>query len=386
MSADISIVICSLNGAAGVDRCLRRLADQQTSARLEIIVVDDGSADDTAAVAARHGAIVIRHAANLGIAAARNSGIAAATAPVVAFLDDDCEPAEDWAERLLAGYDETVTGVGGTIVPCTPPGPVQRYLDRHNPLQPLELTLASSDRLLYRLRLYLQRQWRAPAAPGDSAASAAGPDPAGAAGSREVYSLVGANMSFRRDALLATGGFDDRFRFGAEEVDLCLRLRRRVRPIRLVHVDDAQMIHHFKPSLRDILRRSHAYGRGSARLYRKWPELPPTIFPGPVVVAAVLALSALYLPLLAVGLLLPLVLYPQGLRGALAGGGLTCLLDGYLQLGQETCEDFGFAEGWWLFRHLAPEPARPRQQSDEATEPTMAASSVGASRGPKCTP
>jgi glycosyltransferase involved in cell wall biosynthesis len=383
VSADLSIVICSLNGAAGVDRCLRRLAEQQTSARLEIIVVDDGSADDTSEVAARHSAIVIRHPANRGIAAARNSGIAAATAPVVAFLDDDCEPARDWAERLLAGYDEMATGVGGLIVPCTPPGPVQRYLDRHNPLQPLELSLASSDRLLYRLRLYLQRQWRGPAKRSSGAAS---PDTAGTCGTREVYSLVGANMSFRRDVLLAAGGFDERFRFAAEEVDLCLRLRRTVKSVRLVHVDDARMTHHFKPSLHDILRRSHAYGRGSARLYRKWPELPPTIFPGPLVVAAALALSPLYLPLLAVGAALPLVLYPQGLRSALTGEGLACLLDGYLQLGQETCEDFGFAEGWWLFRHLTPEPAAPRQQGDNATELTMAASSAGASRGPKCTP
>jgi GT2 family glycosyltransferase len=348
VSADLSIVICSLNGADGVHRCLHRLAEQQTSARLEIIVVDDGSADDTAAVAARHGATVIRHPVNRGIAAARNSGLAAATAPILAFLDDDCEPAADWAERLLAGYDETVTGAGGTIVPYTPPGPIQRYLDRHNPLQPLELNLASSDRLMYRLRLYLQRQWRGTQH-----------DVAGAGGSRDVYSLVGANMSFRRDALLAVGGFDERFRFGAEEVDLCLRLRRAPEFARLVHLDGAKITHHFKPSLHDILRRSHAYGRGSARLYRKWPGLPPTVFPGPFVVAAMLVVSPLYLPLLAVGLLLPLVLYPQGLRGAIAGAGPSSLLDGYLQLGQETCEDFGFAEGWWIFRHLEPEPAEP---------------------------
>jgi Glycosyl transferase family group 2 len=263
---------------------------------------------------------------------------------------------------------------------------VQRYLDRHNPLQPLELNLASGDRLLYRLRLYLQRQWRAPAATGGGATSVPGPDAAGPPGSRDVYSLVGANMSFRRDVLLAAGGFDDRFRFGAEEVDLCLRLRRAVRPVRLVHVGDARMTHHFKPSLRDIMRRSRAYGRGSARLYRKWPELPPTIFPGPVAVAAMLALSALYLPLLAVALLLPLVLYPQGLRSALAGGGLTCLLDGYLQLGQETCEDFGFAEGWWLFRHLAPEPPEPPRQVGETAEVLAGDSLARAGQGPECTP
>ena len=46
MSADLSVVICSLNGAAGVDRCLRALAAQK-DVELQVIVVDDGSTDDT---------------------------------------------------------------------------------------------------------------------------------------------------------------------------------------------------------------------------------------------------------------------------------------------------------------------------------------------------
>lgn len=353
MPADLSVVICSLNGADGVHRCLRRLREQRTSARIEVIVVDDGSADRTSQLAGAHGAMVIRHPVNRGIAAARNSGVAAATAPVVAFLDDDCEPAADWADRLLAGYEPGVAGVGGLIAPCTPPGPVQRYLERHNPLQPLELSLASSGRIGYRLRLYLVRQWRRPVP----------------LGRREVYSLVGANMSFRRDVLVAAGGFDERFWFGAEEVDFCLRLARGDRPARLVYLPDARVTHHFKPSLHDILRRSRAYGRGSARLFRKWPGVPPTIFPGPLLVAALLVASAFYLPLAAVAVALPPLLYPQGLGSALAGHGLSCLLDGYLQLGQEACEDIGFAEGLWKFRHLTPQRSDAAPDSREMGQP-----------------
>lgn len=343
MSADLSVVVCSLNGAAGVHRCLHGLRAQSTSARLEIIVVDDGSTDDTAEVARRHGAIVVRHAVNRGIAAARNSGIAITTAPVVAFLDDDCEPAEDWADQLLAGYGPGIAGVGAEVVPRAPARLVQRYLERHNPLQPLELSLAGSQRIGYRLRLYLLRQWR----------------PCAVSAKRDVYSLVGASMSFRRDVLLSTSGFDARFNFGAEEVDFCLRLERRNPPARLVHLTDARVTHHFRPSLHDILRRSRAYGLGSARLFRKWPDVPPTVFPGPLLVVAVLALSAVYLPLAVVAAVLPVLLYPQGLRFALAGAGLSCLLDGYIQLCQETCEDIGFAEGLWKFRHLIPAPAAP---------------------------
>ena len=71
---------------------------------LEVIVVDDGSADATSETGRAHGAVVIRHRVNRGLAAARNSGLSAATAPVVAFLDDDCEPEPSWAQQLLSGY------------------------------------------------------------------------------------------------------------------------------------------------------------------------------------------------------------------------------------------------------------------------------------------
>ena len=108
MSPKLSVVICSLNGAAGVDRCLQAL-EKQTMSSLELIVVDDGSTDATSNVGQAHEAIVIRHATNCGLAAARNSGVSAATAPIVAFLDDDCEPDPCWAERLLVAYEEDDT-------------------------------------------------------------------------------------------------------------------------------------------------------------------------------------------------------------------------------------------------------------------------------------
>jgi GT2 family glycosyltransferase len=341
MSPDMSVIICSLNGADGVDRCLRALARQTIRAALEPIVVDDGSTDVTSDVGRAHAAVVIRHSANLGLAAARNSGLAAATAPVVAFLDDDCEPEKAWAEQLLAAYQEGVIGAGGPVLPVGPSGLVLGYLDRNNPLKPQEANLGESNRLTYRLMLYLQRQWTQP----DEFAA------------RDVYSFPGANMSFLRQALIEVGQFDERFRFGGEDLDVCIRLRRAFPVGRLAFVPEARIAHHFEPAVHDILRRSRAYGRGSARLYRKWPFMQPTLFPGPVVVLALLLLSGRLPALAMAAAIAPHLLYPKGLRQAIAGRSSAGLLDAYIQLAQEACDDIGFLEGLWLFRHLVPEPA-----------------------------
>jgi len=332
----LSVVICSLNGATGVDRCLRALAGQTIRPALEFIVVDDGSTDATSDVGRAHAAIVVRHATNLGLAASRNSGLAAATAPVVAFLDDDCQPEPIWAEQLLTGYEEGIIGVGGPILPAAHDGFMLGFLDRNNPLKPQEANLAKSSRLAYRLGLYIRRQWT----------------PAEQSSRRDVYSFAGANMSFLRQALIEVGQFDERFRFGAEELDLCMRIRRVFPSGRLVFVPNARVMHHFKASIHDTLRRSRSYGRGSARLYRKWPSMSPTFFPGPILVLVMLLLSG-RLRLLAVAL--PHLLYPLGLRHAISSHSGASLLDAYIQLAQETYQDIGFLEGLWLFRHLVPE-------------------------------
>lgn len=346
MSVKLSVVICSLNGAAGVDRCISALEQQTIYSSLELIVVDDGSVDATSEVGRTHGAIVIRHETNLGLAAARNSGINAATAPVVAFIDDDCEPGPKWAEQLLAGYEDDTIGVGGAIVHGANDGYILGYLERNSPFRPQEINLAKSNSIFYRFYLYLGRQWTQK----ENFLQ------------REVYSFLGGNMSFLRQSLIDVGKFDERFRFGGEELDLCIRMRRDFPLSRLMFIPDVSMMHHFKPSrrstrpsLRDTLRRSYAYGRGAARLYRKWPSMPPTFFPGPLAILTILMLSA-WVPVLAVvAFIMPQLLYPRGVRFAFRHGCAASLLDAYVQLAQELWGNIGFIEGLWRFRHLVPE-------------------------------
>jgi glycosyltransferase involved in cell wall biosynthesis len=320
---------------------MRALAAQTIPSWIEVIVSDDGSTDDTSEVARALGAIVIRHSTNRGVSAARNSGVNAASAPILAFIDDDCEPEPQWAEQVLASYDKNIVAVGGSLIVDGEASFIIDYLVRHNPLEPQELEQTKSDKLPYRLYLYLQRQWK----------------PRTRHSSREVFSFASANMSVRRQAFLDVGGFDERFHFGSEDEDLCRRLRRGYPSERLIFKPEARVRHHFKPSLRDTLRRRRAYGRGSAQLYRKWPSVRPTFFPGPLIALAVLACSVCIPALIVVAVLLPLLLYPQGPRTAVANLRPQCFLDSYLQLLEESCHDTGFLEGLWRFRDLVPEPS-----------------------------
>ncbi len=94
----VSIVIAVYNGASTVERALASVF-AQTYTDYEVIVVNDGSTDDTAAVLARFGdRIRVLTQANRGLSAARNAGVRASTGEYVAFLDDD----DEWMPEKLA--------------------------------------------------------------------------------------------------------------------------------------------------------------------------------------------------------------------------------------------------------------------------------------------
>ena len=86
-SHPLSVVVCSFNGAARLVPCFESLAHQRTPAN--VIVVDDGSTDETEALATNYGFDVVRHPTNRGISAARNTGLSHARSRLVAFCDED---------------------------------------------------------------------------------------------------------------------------------------------------------------------------------------------------------------------------------------------------------------------------------------------------------
>ena len=112
---EVTVVIPVRDRHAELARCLAGLSDVQ-----RVIVVDDGSRDPAAirSAAAATGAQVVSRPVNGGPAAARNTGLAAAQTPLVAFLDSDCVPEPGWLDALLPHFaDPAVGAVAPRIVP-----------------------------------------------------------------------------------------------------------------------------------------------------------------------------------------------------------------------------------------------------------------------------
>jgi glycosyltransferase involved in cell wall biosynthesis len=105
MSAEpaVSVIIAARDAAPTLGRTLKALGEQDLSYPFEVVVVDDGSRDDTAAIARSHEPLVslVSLERSVGPGGARNVGVQAARAPVLAFTDADCFPTPQWLARGL---------------------------------------------------------------------------------------------------------------------------------------------------------------------------------------------------------------------------------------------------------------------------------------------
>ena len=101
-----------------IERCLRSLIDHGVSDRAEIVVVDDGSTDDTVAgiSTAFPETVLVRHDENRGFAAACNTGVAGASHGIVVLLNNDVVATEPFLDPLLTHFrDEQVFAVNPRV-------------------------------------------------------------------------------------------------------------------------------------------------------------------------------------------------------------------------------------------------------------------------------
>jgi len=231
----VTVAVPCYNGSRYIARTIESLL-VQTRVADEIIVVDDGSVDDSAQIAQSYPVCLVQHAENRGLSAARNTAIVEASGEILAFLDVDAFADPDWLTALLSGYtDPHIAGVGG---------------------QGIETQIHSlADRW---------RQCHASQGHGKIA--------------KDVDFLFGMSMSFRRSTLQTVGGFNTVFRTNAEDMDISFRLR--AVGYRLFYQPAARVYHQRVDDEQSLKRTMAAWYRGA--YYAKYinRQRPWTLFGG----------------------------------------------------------------------------------------------------------
>jgi O-antigen biosynthesis protein len=290
VTPSLSVVVPVRNAGRTLPRTLPALA-VLAPAPAEIVLVDNGSTDDTPrllsafAAATASPKVLMLHEPRRGASVARNTGARAASGDVVVFTDADCCPRADWLAALSAPLaDPTVGAVAGRLATTPPSGVVETF----SSLFTLQAPGAPSRHTRW-------TPW-------------AGGFPT-------------ANLAVRRPLLQRLGGFDESVTIYGEDYDLCARLYAAGAVI--AYAPEAVVEHQHRVALRPMLRQAFGFGRSHAWLMRRhvprglWLDLPRSSlvregFPLPLWIdagspdkkaMALLLLGLLWRPLLA---LLPL--------------------------------------------------------------------------------
>jgi GT2 family glycosyltransferase len=225
----VSVIVCAYNAADTLEDNLRSL-EALTYPDFEILLVNDGSRDRTSEIGRAHPRVRVIDTPNQGLSAARNVGLAEATGEIVAYTDADTRVDRDWLTFLVKPFlTSDVVGSGGpNVVPADDP-PIAQCIARA-PGGPTHVLL--DDRI--------------------------------------AEHVPGCNMAFRRDALLAVGGFNRLYLRAGDDVDVCWRLQ--ARGWRIGFASAALVWHHHRASIKAYWRQQVGYGEGETWLMAHHPE------------------------------------------------------------------------------------------------------------------
>ena len=232
----VSIIVCSYNGGKTLKDCLESL-DQLNYPDYEIILVDDGSKDNTAEIVKDFQATRVQKAAgrylpdfvpivqrNMGLSFARNAGAAAATGAVIAYTDSDCMADPDWLFYLIGTLlSGDYAGVGGPNI--SPPA-----------VNWVQASVAA-----------------APGGPSHVLLS-------------DVVAehIPGCNMAFHRWAFESVVGFDTEYRKAGDDVDFCWRLQTSGQ---VIAFSPAAIVWHYRRfTLKAFRKQQEGYGEAESML------------------------------------------------------------------------------------------------------------------------
>lgn len=242
----VTVVVCTRDRAADLAECLEALRALRYPA-LDLLIVDNAPTDDSTArlvaeYTARDDRFRTVREPRPGLSAARNCGVRQARGEFIAFTDDDVAVDEGWIAGLVRGFgrSEKVGAVTGLVATADISGPAEAYFDARSPswsarMEPelFDLGEHRRDEPLY-------------------------PYSAGIFG-------TGANLAFRRQALLDTGIFDEALGAGAptkggEDLDMFVRILRSGWAI--AHEPSAVVWHHHRADETALLKQMYGYGSG----------------------------------------------------------------------------------------------------------------------------
>lgn len=225
----VSVVVCSYNGEKTLRGCLDSLM-RLDYPDYEVIVVNDGSTDQTASIAAEFPQLVYIKQENRGLSVARNVGARQALGEIVAYTDDDCVVDADWLRYLVTAMeDQQVQAIGGPNITPDNDGWVARCIAA-SPGNPSHVMLDD----------------------------------------QHAEHVPGCNMAFRRSTLLGVGGFDPQFRAAGDDVDICWRLLDANLPIG--YAPGAMVWHHRRATVTAFGKQQKGYGRSEAMVHFKHPQ------------------------------------------------------------------------------------------------------------------
>jgi glycosyltransferase involved in cell wall biosynthesis len=233
----VSLLLCTRNRADQLKDCLKYIARQNPICSWELVVVDNGSTDDTGRILSEYAAEVpfpttILYEGRAGKSRGLNQALRVTRGDIIALIDDDCYVASDYIDRVREIFDDPRIGFAGGRVDLFDPADY-----------PITITTSTEPEFLPP-RSYVQPGW-----------------------------ILGANMMFRRSVLEAIGGFDPDFGPGARistSEDPDIQARASFAGWWGLYTPTAVVAHHHRRKAKDAAALMRIYWNGSGAYMAKF--------------------------------------------------------------------------------------------------------------------